>query len=523
MTESSFLLPEGTRLVSPSNVYVIDRVLGHGGFGVTYLAHYEDRPTIKIAIKEHFVKTLCSRDEHSTRVIYFKHITDRYMASKRDFITEACRLQRQNVSHPNIVQVGEVFEQNDTAYYVMEYLEGQSLTSYVEARGHLGEQEMLAIMKPVIDAVGFLHRNRLTHLDIKPDNIMMAVDASGSARPVLIDFGLAKHYDEKGEATSTINTLGVSDGYAPHEQYAGISKFSPTADIYALGATMLFCLTGQRPPKASANSNDLMASLIPQDVSDNTYRAMCYALDWDKDSRTESISQMNDDLAGIVHPGCGETVGVSKPRRSSSGWIVAALVVLSGLVVALGYIVYEREKSVEPANDVVTESTEVEATDTVAAAEPEPAPDPDSFTTPDLVFNEVHGPVKSITNYDISHAIIGEVIRFDREGRWLNPGNVSRNDAGEIIRLTVPDEGTINYQWKDGRITGFVQDGNRSVFSYSDNGQYASIVTHYTSGEEERAVYVKYAYDSHGNWISREWQLIDDWDSNENRVIEYYE
>lgn len=293
----SFLLQPGVTLVSSGGAYVIERVLGHGGFGVTYLAHHQSMPDVKVAVKEHFVKSMCSREPSTSRVIYYKHLADSYNNSLRDFIAEARRLQKEAISHPNIVSVGEVFELNDTAYYVMEYLNGQSLGKYVESHGALSEQETIDILWPVIDAVGLLHANRLTHLDIKPDNIMLTVDAVGARRPVLIDFGLAKHYDQSGHATSTINTLGVSDGFAPYEQYAGITTFSPTADIYALGATMLYCLTGQLPPKASVGLNDTIASLIPGNVSEATYRAVCYAMDWDRDSRTQSIGQLQQDLA----------------------------------------------------------------------------------------------------------------------------------------------------------------------------------------------------------------------------------
>lgn len=331
----SFLLKSGTRLSSPGQTYIIERALGHGGFGVTYLAHHEDNPSVRVAIKEHFVKTMCSRDDSSSHVIFFDHLTDRYKTSMRDFISEARRLQKESIAHPNIVAVGEVFELNNTAYYSMEFLNGQSLGSYVEKKGPLSEQETIDIMWPVIDAVGLLHRNRLTHLDIKPDNIMMTTDALGRCRPVLIDFGLAKHYDEGGHATSTINTLGVSDGFAPFEQYAGITTFSPTADIYSLGATMLYCLTGQNPPKAAVGINDTIASLIPSDISEPTYNAICYAMDWDKDSRTASIEQLQDDLSGELDAPYGYEMDEVQVDESRNNYWLIICVIAAALVVVL--------------------------------------------------------------------------------------------------------------------------------------------------------------------------------------------
>lgn len=249
-------LPKGHVLKSPNYTYRIESVLGCGGFGITYLAY----ANIKVgnvslkgwfAIKEHFVSSDCERDPDTSCVVYSNPAKERVENSKKDFIAEAKRLKKVGTNHPNIVKVNEVFEANNTAYYVMEYLEGQSLRSWVRRNGVMDEKTIFYTMNPIIEAVQYLHNNRMTHLDIKPDNIMITHDDNGNMRSVLIDFGLSKHYDKDGKPTSTINTLGCSDGYAPVEQYAGITRFSPTADIYALGATMWFCLVGKDPKKST--------------------------------------------------------------------------------------------------------------------------------------------------------------------------------------------------------------------------------------------------------------------------------
>lgn len=249
-------LPKGHVLKSPNYTYRIESVLGCGGFGITYLAY----ANIKVgnvslkgwfAIKEHFVSSDCERDPDTSHVVYSNPAKERVENSKKDFIAEAKRLKKVGTNHPNIVKVNEVFEANNTAYYVMEYLEGQSLRSWVRRNGVMDEKTIFYTMNPIIEAVQYLHNNRMTHLDIKPDNIMITHDDNGNMRSVLIDFGLSKHYDKDGKPTSTINTLGCSDGYAPVEQYAGITRFSPTADIYALGATMWFCLVGKDPKKST--------------------------------------------------------------------------------------------------------------------------------------------------------------------------------------------------------------------------------------------------------------------------------
>lgn len=125
------------------------------------------------AIKEHFLSDSCERDHSTNQIHYSIPVKNKVEESKRDFIAEALRLNKASVDHDNIVHVNEVFETNNTAYYVMEYIEGRSLRDYVADCGSLSEESALSVIKPVINAVEHLHANKLTHLDIKPDNVMM--------------------------------------------------------------------------------------------------------------------------------------------------------------------------------------------------------------------------------------------------------------------------------------------------------------------------------------------------------------
>lgn len=285
--DNSKALAPGSILQSPSRTYTIRSVLGRGGFGITYSATYSvvvgGLPVKAIvAIKEHFISEMCDREASTSQVMYSRPVAERVEASRRDFIAEARRLSQVSQGQENIVKVSEVFEANDTAYYVMEYLEGQSFKEYVTARGALSLDETLAIMLPIISAVGHLHRGLMTHLDIKPANIMITRDENGRIRPVLIDFGLCKHYNEDGSATSTINTQGFSDGFAPIEQYAGISQFSPQSDVYSLAATIMYCLTGQVPPRAT----DLDAeAVIPASLPTNIRQTLDKALQMRRNDR----------------------------------------------------------------------------------------------------------------------------------------------------------------------------------------------------------------------------------------------
>lgn len=232
--------------------YAIVRVLGQGGFGITYLA-IQTTLNRKVAIKEFFMNSLCTRKDSTivsvTEADEQADVVERYM---KKFIKEAQILAR--FDNPNIVHVQDVFKENNTWYYVMEYVDGRSLESIIREKGHLSEGESLDYIGKVADALKYIHGYNVNHLDIKPSNIMVR---SRDNEPILIDFGISKQYDEKKNETST-TPPGISDGYSPLEQYrpGGISTFSPQADIYALGATLYKMVTGKTPPNASDILND---------------------------------------------------------------------------------------------------------------------------------------------------------------------------------------------------------------------------------------------------------------------------
>lgn len=288
-------LPVGFQLKGNERTYTIAETLGYGGFGITYRAKSEVkvggiRMKVDFALKEFFMRDDCEREANAS-IVYSNPARDRVESSRKDFINEALRLKKIGFSHPNIVGFDEVFEANNTAYYVMEYLRGQSLGDYVKERGLLTEDETVRLMQPVMEAVELLHRNRICHLDIKPDNIMIEQNEDGSIRPVLIDFGLSKHYDSTGHATSTINTFGYSEGFAPAEQYRGITTFSPGADIYALGATLWYCLTGKTPAPALDLRAGELAATLPDGVSEPMRRTIA-VMTLDQHERPDSLVRL---------------------------------------------------------------------------------------------------------------------------------------------------------------------------------------------------------------------------------------
>ena len=301
MKEYRHTLPIGAKLQSPKRVYTVEQVLGQGGFGITYKVSANIRvdnvvARTSFAVKEFFMKESCERDSHDS-VCYSSPVKDKVEESKKDFLAEAQRLNKISLEHPNLIHVNEVFEANNTVYYVMEYLDGGSLRIYVQQHGPLSEHEALEMMKPIFKAVDFLHQNLMTHLDIKPDNIMLKRDAdSGKITPVLIDFGLSKHYDKNGKPTSTLRVSGCSDGYAPMEQYVGIYSFTPQADVYALAATLFFTLTGKDPVIATELSKDKIVTSLPESVCSKVKEAVVSAMKMRKEERTQSVRLFIENL-----------------------------------------------------------------------------------------------------------------------------------------------------------------------------------------------------------------------------------
>lgn len=253
--------------------YRIEKVLGQGGFGITYLATQEllDR---KVCIKEFFFKEYCERDEATSNVSLgtqsSHEMVERFMTK---FLKEARTISQ--LDHPNIIRIHDIFKENNTAYYVMEYIEGESLSDKVNNHGALPEADAMDYIRQTASALDFIHQRSINHLDIKPANIMVR---SSDNKAILIDFGLSKQYDEQGGQTST-TPVGISHGYAPMEQYkqGGVSTFSPQTDIYALGATLYKLVTGNTPPQAMDILDEGLPSLpasVSTSIADTIKKAM---------------------------------------------------------------------------------------------------------------------------------------------------------------------------------------------------------------------------------------------------------
>lgn len=253
---TSTQLQPGTVIHGTHNDYRIERVLGQGSFGITYVANVRLKgrlgaieSTATVAIKEFFLRDVSSRN--GLRVF---SVSDSTLCSdyRRDFLREAQNLSRLDNDH--IVKVLETIEENDTVYYVMEYLSGGNLDQHILSHGRLSCREALDIAIQIGEALKCMHAQHMLHLDLKPLNVMRGEDG----HIVLIDFGLSKCFGADGQPESSTRIGQGTTGYAPIEQHSfkKADGFMPTLDIYALGATLFKMLTGSVPPEASVVLNE---------------------------------------------------------------------------------------------------------------------------------------------------------------------------------------------------------------------------------------------------------------------------
>lgn len=324
-------LPSGTRL--QNGRYEIRATLGQGGFGITYHAydHLLQRP---VALKEFF-------PFGSTRHHHAVHPggpdAALFPTLRQKTLGEAQRLAQLN--HSGVVRLHRVFEENNTVYLDMEFLEGETLEAYRQRRQgrRLPEAEAVALMLQACEAVAAVHQAGLLHRDIKPDNIMRCRDG----RVVLIDFGAAR--EATGPPTQTVI---VSDGYSPLEQYSPSGVLGAYSDVYALGATLYCLLVGVRPPPApDRQSGASLVSLAGYGVSARVARAVAWALELEASRRPQTVEAWMQALQPSVAP---LPLPLSPKRKPSWATFVLGLLSAVTLVVSVMLLISrEGSKSVE--------------------------------------------------------------------------------------------------------------------------------------------------------------------------------
>ena len=287
-------LPEGTIL---SGKYLVGRKLGQGGFGITYLG-FDLSLQVRVAIKEYFPTNVGMRVQNSFLVTASD--PDGFRKGCDEFQAEAQTLARFN--SPNIVHVRDYFHENGTAYIVMDYVEGNSLTQEVsESGGRIPWERVLSLFKPLILELDKLHKKHLIHRDIKPDNLKITTDEYGAEHMVLLDFGSARSF-VSSQVTKTYTAM-VTPGYAPLEQYSPKSRQGPYTDIYALCATMYAAIMGETPVIATDRVIG-EGELVPFrqkgiSVPETVEKAIFHGMDVLGSDRPQSMGELYDELTGV--------------------------------------------------------------------------------------------------------------------------------------------------------------------------------------------------------------------------------
>lgn len=312
--------------------YVIERVIGEGGFGITYFA----RHTLlnhAFVIKEFFVSGRCVRDTHH-HTISLQDISPEMFAKYRQrFVDEAKTLI--NLDHPGVVKVVDIFEENNTSYIVMPFVEGETLQHVVDTRGKLPYDVAVNYMAQLSEAIAYIHGKHILHRDIKPDNLMITPEN----KVVLIDFGSAREFvnDEVQRHTAIL-----TQGYAPPEQYASTSRKGNYTDIYAIGAVFYFAITGQKPIDSASRSIEQLVEpikIVPN-LPVEANRTIMKAMQLKPEDRHQTIQEFMIDLVG-KEAASGKVAGTStkKPTAKSKSKTLPIILGAVGLVVVAGIVV----------------------------------------------------------------------------------------------------------------------------------------------------------------------------------------
>lgn len=492
MKKSTYSLPVGSTLMQGK--YRIVAVLGQGGFGITYKGEHTMLGTT-VAIKEFFMKGACERDENSTHVTTSQSNSELASRFRTKFLKEAKTLAA--LKHPNIIRVFDVFEDNGTAYYVMDYIEGNNLSDIVEGKGRLSEPLALKYIRQVANALNYLHQKKLLHLDVKPANILLDKN-TGNA--ILIDFGVSKQYDQDGQQTST-TPPAISKGYSPVEQYAqgsNVKTFSPATDIYSLAATLYKLVTGNTPPESNLLLNeDEQLPPYPSNVSEVTRNAIAECLQTRK-KRPQSISEFlqlldSEPISNIDTPEEEDTILKSQYKKSQEvlttpiktkkdnlntvfiiGAVIAFVVIIGPLFNKCGGS-SSNDSSDEDLDSVVYEppvdTTAVAWDDSTASYEDIYTDDTDndvSYVSPKNQSNDEI--TKGSENYEGGSKFVGTFkngVRLKGTYTWAN-GNRFEGD------------------FKDGKLsqgTLYYADGERFSGNFNSNEERTYGVYYYTNGD----------------------------------------
>lgn len=386
--ESSLYLPPGTVLIDR---YLLGRVLGHGGFGITYLG-LELNLNMRLAVKEYLPSGMATRVLNDPHVSVYHDEAEEHFEKGLSRFEEEAQAVAQFEGHPGIVSVRDFFHANGTAYMVMHYMDGITLKEHLQQRGgRLTYQETLKIMKQVMDTLGSVHQTNLLHRDISPGNIYITKE--GQVK--LLDFGAARY--AIGQYTRSLSVI-LKEGYAPPEQYHSRGKQGPWTDIYATAATFYEAVTGQTPPQALDRREE--ETIVPprqlaSDVPKKANVALLKALSLHSEDRYQTIQDFQQALGEDPTP--PPILGPPAPPRRARRWLtaVAGLLMVVLTLVAFGWYTQTRPAAQPPPPPGGAESTLTETRVLLST--------PGALSANDLLFvNRYQGVHAYYDTYDIN-------------------------------------------------------------------------------------------------------------------------
>lgn len=403
------LLP-GTRL---ADRYILGKVLGEGSFGITYIG-WDSRLQIPVAIKEYFPSEMVSRDVicgNGNKVYLYENAKkDHYQEDIKKFLNEAKCLSKFNEVE-GIVSVLDFFYENETAYIVMQFIDGVSVKEYIKEKGKMSGRQLLSAMRPVLLALEKVHRTGIVHRDISPDNIMIRKDGS----LVLIDFGAARMRNIDNTKTMTVL---FKRGFSPEEQYRYKGRWGAYTDVYSISATMYYMLTGNAPTDSviRALGDDMPSLLNMKDlgISARQKKAIMKGMAVNAKNRWQSIRELYDALYEEEQK---TSWGVARRKRTAG---IAAAVV-AGTVITIGCL----NAGIRPNNSEPVAAVETpKVIETLAATE-----------TPqkEIRMIDVTGKTKAEAEKECSD--VSDIIWKEKYSDEVKKGNViSQNiSEGEIV------------------------------------------------------------------------------------------
>jgi hypothetical protein len=310
--------------------YIVGRVLGQGGFGITYLA-YDTQLQTKVAVKEYMPGDLATRVEGTT-VAAFAGTKSEDFAYGAERFREEARTLAKFMGHPNIAGVSSYFDENDTSYFVMDYIEGVSFKSYIGNNGGtVSVDETLNVMVPVLRALTAVHAEGFVHRDVTPDNIYISKD--GNVK--LLDFGSARY--SIGDKSKSLDVI-LKVGYAPKEQYTRRGRQGPYTDVYSCAACFYAALTGVLPPESLERLDHDELTPVSQVLPDIPVwldRAILKGLAVQQEDRFQSAAEFLDAVENqiaVEAPGAAAPVQPVQKKRRSPLWFAAAALAVAAAV-----------------------------------------------------------------------------------------------------------------------------------------------------------------------------------------------